>query len=240
MDAPAFVDQVGRSGRRLADAAAGHLDDPVPTCPGWTVTDLIEHLSLVLTFWPAVAAGRAQDFGDYPEPNPPGPDELVAWYRAVVDGAVTDLASVDPTTERWNWTGANQTAGWIQRRMANETAVHAWDGIAAVATPEPLDLDIALDGVDEFLEVFAPLRAESLTHEPVTIHLHATDADGEWLVTAGDQAIGVERGHAKGDVAVRASASDLCLLLWGRTPVGTLETFGDGTVLDRFVVAVRI
>jgi uncharacterized protein (TIGR03083 family) len=240
MDATGYVDEVRRSGHRLADATAGRLGDPVPSCPDWTGRDLVEHVSLVLQFWPAVAAGRAKDFSDYPQLDAPGDAELVDWYRAIVDQAVDDLGTADPAGECFNWTGSNQTAAWIQRRMANELAVHAWDAANASGSGAPIGTEIAVDGVDEFLEVFVPLRVEALGGDPTTIHLHATDADGEWMITAGNQTVGVERAHGKGDVAVRAPASDLVLLLWGRTGADGLETFGDQAVLDGFVATMRI
>jgi MDMPI C-terminal domain len=70
-----------------------------------------------------------------------------------------------------------------------------------------------------------------------SIHLHATDADGEWTLRTDDGLLKVARGHAKGDVAVRGPASSLLLLLWrrvGATDYG-LERFGADAVLDRWL-----
>ncbi len=240
MDTTALVNEVDRAGQRLADAADGHLDTPVPSCPEWTITDLVAHVGGVLSFWAAVVAGRATNFEDFDAPDPPPPDEVVDWYRASVKAAVRDLGSVDPSVERWNWSGSNQTAAWIQRRMAHELAVHAWDGVNAVGNAEPIPVAMAVDGIDEFLELFAPFKSNQLEGPPFTIHLHTTDTDGEWLIAAGDGAMTVERAHAKGDVAARASASDLLLMLWGRVDGESLEVFGDHEVLGRFVRAMRI
>ena len=49
-----------------------------------------------------------------------------------------------------------------------------------------------------------------------TLHFHRTDGDGEWLVRLTPDGPEVERAHAKGDVAVRGSASDLLLARAGR------------------------
>ena len=51
-----------------------------------------------------------------------------------------------------------------------------------------------------------------------TIHLHATDTDGEWLIRLTPDGIETSREHAKGDVAARGPASDLFLFLVGRVP----------------------
>ncbi len=240
MDATGHVDELRRAGHRLADAVDGHLDAPVPSCPDWTVADLLTHLGQVQGFWTAVAAGRATDFDDYDWSDVPGPDELVDWFRAGVDASASTLGSIDPATERWNWSGSDQTAGWIIRRMGHETAVHAWDGIAAVGPPEPIPAAMAVDGVDEFLDVFARLRSAGYEAPGSTLHLHATDADGEWFISTAPDVLVVDHVHAKGDVAVRGSASDLVLMLWQRCDPGQLELHGDRSVLDRFVAANQI
>lgn len=70
-----------------------------------------------------------------------------------------------------------------------------------------------------------------------TMHVHATDADGEWMVRVVDGRVVVEHGHAKGDVAVRGPASSLALLLWHRMPADdpSLERFGNTAVLDSWL-----
>ena len=115
--------------------------------------------------------------------------------------------------------------------MSQETAVHRWDAQVAAGAAEPIEAGLAVDGVDEFLEFF---RAET-TALTGTVHLHATDAEGEWLIALADGAITVERGHAKGDAAVRGAASDLLLLLWRRVPLDGLEVFGDAALARAFV-----
>jgi len=67
-----------------------------------------------------------------------------------------------------------------------------------------------------------------------SIHLHCTDGDGEWLVRLGADAVVVTREHAKGDVALRAPASELLLFLWGRRDASAGEVFGDASVLERW------
>jgi uncharacterized protein (TIGR03083 family) len=240
MDTAAYVEQVRRAGHHLADVADGQLDRAVPSCPDWTVADLVDHMAEVVDFWGAIASGRAASPDAYVRPPTPGPDELVGWYRSLLERAIDELSSVDPATPRWNWTGDDQDAAWIIRRMANETAVHCWDGEAAVDAAQPLGRPIAVDGVDEFWDVFAPAWVKHLDGPSSTIHLHATDGPGEWFATVGNGALQVERVHAKGDVAVRGTASDLVLMLWNRVDAGQLELHGDRAGLDRFLATVRI
>jgi hypothetical protein len=48
----------------------------------------------------------------------------------------------------------------------------------------------------------------------------------------GQDGIETRREHAKADCAVRATASDLFLLVWNRLTADGLEAFGDATLLD--------
>ena len=234
------IEGLRRAGTQLADAATGRLDAPVPSCDDWTMADLVGHLGQVVSFWGGVGSGRIADPRQHERPVPPAEDEIVDWLRDSVEAAAGELESVDPQTPRWNWSGADQTAGWIARRMAHESAVHAWDGTAAVGAAVVPPTDLAIDGVDEFFEVFAPRCADRVEGPEATVHLHATDGDGEWLVRTAPGSIEFERGHAKGDVALRGPASDLLLVCWRRVDPEQLELFGDAGALRGLLDAVRI
>ena len=73
-----------------------------------------------------------------------------------------------------------------------------------------------------------------------TVHLHATDVEGEWLVTHGGSTVTVEHGHAKGDAAMRGTAGDLHPWLWGRVPLDRLEVFGDPAIAERLTKLSRV
>jgi uncharacterized protein (TIGR03083 family) len=133
------------------------------------------------------------------------------------------------------------TVGFWQRRQAHETAIHRWDAQLASGSPDPIDAELAIDGIDEVLTMI-PMRpmGEPPTGEGETIQLRCTDRDAEWLVYLLPETITFEPGHAKADVAARASASDLLLLLWGRVPLDAVEVQGDAGVLTRFQDAARV
>jgi hypothetical protein len=116
--------------------------------------------------------------------------------------------------------------------MAQELAVHRHDAEAGAGDPHPIDAEVAADGIDEFLDVFCGIA--DFSEPPGTLHLHATDGDGEWFVDTTTGALTWERAHAKGDVAVRGATSDLLLLLWGRVSPDQVEVLGDEQVLTRF------
>ncbi len=238
MDTPDLMAALSQSGHALADAAAGHLDQRVPTCPDWTVADLVGHLAGVQGFWTALLDGNTPQGVSLP-PRPPD-SELLDWFRAGVDGLVALLGPLDPAAPQWNWSGRSQTVGWVQRRMTHESVMHSWDGRNAVGTALPIGTDVAVDGIDEFLDVFVAARAERMTGPVETVHVHVTDGEGEWLLTTGQGATSLDRMHAKGDVAVRGPASDLLLALWSRPRSDQVEVIGDASVLDRLLAAATI
>jgi uncharacterized protein (TIGR03083 family) len=235
-----YATHVRADGRRLADVAEGHLAAPVPSCPEWTVADLVFHVGEVHWFWRQIAGQRATEMPELVRPKAPEGEALVPWLRDEVAQVTSVLEHADPSDPIWTWTDQRDDIGWIQRRMAQETAVHRWDGEAAVGTTTPIDAALAIDGIDEFLDVFLIPYAQRSPAGGATVHLHCTDGPGEWLVTMDDGAVSVSREHGKGDAAVRGSASDLLLLLWRRVSPDQLEVFGDRATLDRFLAVVQL
>src|SRR5439155_1196956 len=85
--------------------------------------------------------------------------------------------------------------------------VHRVDAEQATGKVTPIDPALAVDGIAEMVDVFLPLlAARNADATPGTVHLHAIDVEGEWLITLGPT-ITLERGHAKGDAAVRGAAT---------------------------------
>lgn len=238
-------------GAAMTAAARLGLDAEVPSCPGWTVKTLLNHTGRVHAWAAAtVAAGQLASF-------PPRPDEVTPeWFEEGVAELCGTLQGADPDAEVGNHLGAPERAIFWHRRMANETAVHRWDAEAAHAVTTPIDAGVAVCGIDEILDVYIP---RALAQNPGadlggSLHLHATDLHatdlngtetgarngnthgGEWLVRIEAGRATVTRQHEKGDLAIRGTASDLLLLLWGRLDAteGPFETFGDAAVLDRW------
>ncbi len=99
-----------------------------------------------------------------------------------------------------------------------------------------LAADLAADGIDEFLEFFFPLAAADAAPLAGSVHLHCTDADGEWTVRSDDGGGHVvARDHAKADAALRGPAHDLLMVLWRRSPLDNVTVFGDTDLATAFV-----
>jgi len=234
-DHTSVIDEDGRALIEAVERAGA--GGPVPSCPGWTVADLANHIGEVWTFWAFVVGSGARvrdDFDAYDEPPPAADDELADFLRRSLDTLLAALAAAPPDREVWTWTGATRDASWVARRMVQETAVHRWDAELAAGDAWTIPGPIAADGIDEFLQWFARRgRTESLGG---TVHIHCTDdgVDGEWMIHHLDgDSIEFDRTHQKGDVAIRGGASDLLLWCWGRD-AGSVEILGDPDLATRF------
>ncbi len=247
LDRDLYLDHLAHESAALADAAAAAGPDAlVPSCPGWSVTDLLRHAAGGDT-WARLIVETGSREGVPPElpADAPTGGALVALYRESADALVRTLTDVDPTASVWTFAPSDRTAMFWIRRRAHETTVHRVDAQAAAGTAAPIDPAFASDGIEEYLTVFAPRFGKGLADLGGSIHLHCTDVEGEWLIVAnpdgGERAgIVVTREHAKGDVAARGRAEDLLLLLWGRRDASALELFGDDALLARFVDAVNV
>jgi uncharacterized protein (TIGR03083 family) len=220
----------------LEAAERGPLDASVAACPRWDLGRLAGHLGTVHR-WATVAVTTRQE--------PEGAirigsdDDPVEWLREGIPPLVDALAGLKPDDVCWNFGGEEPGGAFWPRRMAAETAVHRWDGQAAVGEPAPIEPDMAADGVAELIEMWYPLRLAGRDGIDIggSVHLHCTDIDGEWTFRTDDGVFRASTGHSKGDVAVRGPASALLLALWRRIPADdpALERFGDATIFDRFL-----
>ena len=229
---------VEREGRALGAAARTRPDAEVPATPGWDVTKLVRHLAFVHAR--ATAGLRSDDQESFfrRDDSLPSPvnDRILETYDAGLDELLATLRDGRPSDRPvWTMDPDNPTASFWARRMANETQIHRVDVEQAVGGAlTPIPAEEAVDGIDELLTSFVvPRHAGKGVGTGETVHLHATDADGEWLLTLGADGVALERGHAKGDLAVRGPAAALDLWLWGRGPIDDLEVFGDAALAAR-------
>jgi uncharacterized protein (TIGR03083 family) len=237
MDAAQHLAHLQADAAALAAACRAEPDAPVPTCPGWDRATLARHVSIPLGWSTAqVEAGPDEKRGFRDAPRPAEGDDPADFLEAAAARAVAVMSSTDLAVTYPTWAGP-QPAAWFVRRMAHEVAVHRFD-----AAGGGFDAAFAIDGVDELFDVFAPLvGADRFGGASSTLHLHATDGDGEWLATLGPDAVTAERVHGKGDAALRGTASDLYLFAWNRVPLDDrFEVLGDRVAAERWRTVVAL
>jgi uncharacterized protein (TIGR03083 family) len=216
---------------RYADRAG--LSAPVPTCPDWTVRDLVAHQGMVHRWAAALVVGRHLDAEATKRFERQGRShsDPLAWLREgaielaraihdAADGAGTAVFLNDAPGPRAFWA----------RRQCHETTVHAVDALAAALGRPPradevwIHEDIATDGIDELMAGFLTRPISKLRCDEEGLLLVAPDdADDVWEVVLGPRpAVTTRRTSVEGwdpdpDWELTGTAVDLYLRLWNRT-----------------------
>ena len=216
-------------------------DAAVPSCPGWTCADLVEHLTGVLH---RVRAHAPRGVTSRPEqdPEPPRPEwpaALDGLHRELT-GTIETLEALDADLPAWNFAPQAKKAGFWHRRMAHEISVHRWDAEAAAGRPTPVEAKLAADGISEVLDTWLPAgRRQGPTDLHGVVHLVATDVGHEWFVRLRGMGVALldtatifdsDDHHARAQAT--GTASDLLLMLWGRQRPDRLVTTGDPRLVD--------
>jgi uncharacterized protein (TIGR03083 family) len=233
-DGPALQDAVAETGPEAG----------VPSCPDWTVADLVEHVTVLLRWVrESVPRGVTGKPGDrVTPPRPEWPDALDGLRRELT-GTIETLDAIDPEFPAWTWPAQARKAGFWQRRMAHEVSVHRWDAELAAGRPTAIETKLAADGVNEVLDTWLPAgRRKGPTDLHGVVHLIATDASYEWFVRLRGEGIALldtgtildtDDHHPRAEAV--GTASDLLLTLMSRLESDILTVHGD----PRLIMALR-
>jgi uncharacterized protein (TIGR03083 family) len=241
VDHPAAV--AAETARFVAAVKNSDLTTPVPTCPGWTLADLVKHTGSVQRWFSALLRARVQEPPRTREVDLRLPDQesgYAEWLDESATVAAEAFATTDPNLPMWAW-GADQHARFWARRMLFETVLHRADAELALGLEPAIDRTVAADGIEEFLvnlphaTSFAPKVAD-LRGPDRTIGFHTTDTDDAWLVRLRPDGFGLDMNRPATDTAdatVRGTAADLLLLVYGRLPhtAGAFTHEGDEPLL---------
>lgn len=232
-----YVDYIAalrsNAGAAAQSARGAALDATVPSCPEWTLRDLLHHLGSHHR-WVAGNLDRPPDGETFRRrADPPDDGGVPEWIESGAEALATKLSTMDAATPCWTWVPFDHSVGFWARRTAQETATHRWDAQNTVGTPDAIDAELAADGLDEYLGILGAFPGRQFP-ESGSIHLHATDTPGEWLVRFDAEGMHLSREHAKGDVALRGPASDVLLVLFGRKAINAVDVFGDPALFERF------
>lgn len=240
---------VTQAGLLRAAIEGADLTAPVPSCPGWNAGQLVRHLGGAHR-WAAEAVRRrvsepfTEQFRDLSEFTSEDPAVAGPWLAEGAAALAAVLREAGPGAPMWTPVPCGST-GFYARRFTHETAVHRADETLALGQPYLLDPVIAMDGIDEWMELGSlPMHFDAhpqmreLTGPGRTVHLHATDtapeAGAEWVVDLTGEQIAWRRAHEKAAVAVRGPLTDLLLLVYKRRPArgAGIEVLGDAGLLD--------
>ncbi|WP_431237757.1 maleylpyruvate isomerase family mycothiol-dependent enzyme [Mycolicibacterium aichiense] len=227
------------------------LSTPVPTCPEWTLEQLMRHVGRGDRWCAQIVAEQSTDFIDPRTVEggkpPAGRDNEIAWLLAGPQQLVDAVAATGAETPVWTFLGPRPAAWWIRRRL-HEAVVHRADAAIALGVEFEVEPAVAADAISEWLErceeranAEGPAGGDRPVADEHSLHLHATDPGlgeaGEWTILGRPDGIAVEQGHCKATVALRGPARDLLLAVVRRRSAAEqgLEVFGDAGVWDTWL-----
>ena len=243
--ATAFLEQNRAFGEVIR---SGDPSTPVPTCPGWSLSQLFRHVGRGDRWAAEIVADRVDHYLDPRTVEggkpPPDPDEAISWLHGGAQRLIDAVEQVGVETPVWTFLGSRPAYWWVRRRL-HEATVHRADAAVALTLDYALTPDLAADAISEWLERVASQAGRGDAPLPLengqTVHMHATDpglgAAGEWTVRTDGHRITWSPGHDKGGVALRGCAVDLLLAVVRRVPVADTDItmFGDTAIWQNWL-----
>jgi uncharacterized protein (TIGR03083 family) len=217
---------------------------PVPTCPGWNVSQLARHVDGGQRWARDIVATRAleppsdialRDLSGAADEDPETLSAAVAEAAAALRATLTEAG---PDAQAWCPVGDGGSA-FYARRFTHETAMHRADAALALGVQYTLAPDVAADAIDEWMELGSmPFHFEvhpwmrELLAPGRTIGLHATDMNAHWLLDLTGDVIAWRRAGDAAAAEIRGPVTELLLAIYRRRPVTGLDITGDAKLVD--------
>jgi uncharacterized protein (TIGR03083 family) len=200
---------------RFVEVARSDPAAPVPTCPGWDVTALSDHLARVYQgrsivvetgafAAPDALAHRAEDA------------DPVEWLRRWSDALDRALAGRPDDSPTVTFMPGADTLHFWRRRMALETLVHRTDAEVAAGSATAMDDELSADGVSELLWFGShpgQPNGDGIAGQSIVA---LTDGTRRWVVALTDGGYLLSPADAPADVTVSGAAPALLLCVSGR------------------------
>ncbi len=240
LDHEGYLDHIGADtvlACELARGSSGGANPQVPNCPEWSLADLLDHLAHVHNFWATQLEAASETPTEPSEPEvPPGAavESRATMLEAATERLLANLRQAPPERVCWNWSGKDQTAAWVARRMALETAVHRADAEQALGLTARVEAVLAVDGIDERIDVHLACDVPEVPDAALggSLCLACSDVDQAWVVEVGGGRLEWREGRGPADAVLVGSASDLYLFTWNRIGVEALSLTGRRDVAD--------
>ncbi|MFE9326040.1 maleylpyruvate isomerase family mycothiol-dependent enzyme [Nocardia sp. NPDC052278] len=219
---------------------------PIPTCPDWTLANLIAHVGGGNRWAAAMIAGGATEFLEFQQVpdvrRPREMDEADRWLRASARAVIDNIDTVGSDVPVWTPFGSPRPAEWWVRRRLHEATAHRADALLAVDRDVNIAPELGADGLSEFLEIVeSGPRFQTPLEVGTSLCLRAIDTDDSWTIVRSGDTITIGDSPAPALLTVHGTAVDLFLLLLRRIPPDSqrLAISGDLSVLATWLERVE-
>jgi uncharacterized protein (TIGR03083 family) len=250
MENARFLECLAGDYGRMRAIVPAHLQARVPTCPDWSVGDLVQHVGMVYLH-KVVTMREGHRPQEWPTPGLSEEEPVALLDRAYAELA-REFGRRGPEEVSETFYEPDQSVGFWARRMAQETVIHRIDAELAVGAPvAAIPDDLAVDGIDELLKVFVAYDVEKWGDDYAEVlggspgRSYAINADGvSWSVATAPGRFSVGGGPgmavpdtARADVTIGGAPAALLRWVWNREPADeasavTIE--GDPDALAEF------
>ncbi|MBM7791100.1 maleylpyruvate isomerase family mycothiol-dependent enzyme [Tenggerimyces flavus] len=233
--------------RREADAfvaayAHGDPEAHVKACPGWTLTQLVDHVGQVHQWARGIVLGEGP--GDVVTTPAEDGEDLADWYERCVGDLLETLARTDPSKPCWTMQPENEVARFWSRRQALELVVHRVDAEVAVGGSVRIDGEVAADGIAEVLDLWLPriTRRSGTPDLAAPVLLACTDRAERWLLRpphtadvpmgppTADGPVLADDVAKTAEATIEGTAAGLLMMLWKRQNVSVAGVSLSGEV----------
>ena len=239
-----YLEAIEINSNLLAAAAKKGLGAAAPSCPGWTVHDVVEHVGRIHRTKFEIVSRELQDGQDDADAPLAAEGDLIDWFAEGAELLLSALQAADPATPVWTWDDSNKTVGFWYRRMAHETLIHRVDAEQAHGPVTSADPELCSDGIDEFMITFiggapdwatieqgegaiaisTPERKSSYRRDYFSgTTLSGRVIEQDWFYDSVDT--GTETA-----CTVKGSSQAINLWLWGRGTAEDLDISGDARI----------
>ena len=208
---------------------------PIPTCPGWTLTDLVWHIGATQRWVSRLVSENISDpsiaFTLGWEPAPTDPP---AWAGWLLDGAAIVTATFAAATGEQNVFdpsgGGDGVAFWSQR-IFGEVTVHRVDAAFALNREYEIEAGMAASAIQDWFANMAstgwaanvPGFTEAMRGDGETIAWVADDAEQTWLLRRTDAPLSLTHDRIDADVTINGPARELLQIVSRRRPLDAAE-----------------
>ncbi|MGI9609262.1 MAG: maleylpyruvate isomerase family mycothiol-dependent enzyme [Acidimicrobiia bacterium] len=202
------LEAIQRDGALILQLALRDPESPVPHYPEWDMRDLVSHTASIHGRTAVISETLPKE--RVSAPRLPSGADVFEWYAETLSRMLDALRAADSGATVWSFSTDHSIAFW-ERRMVVETGVHRWDAESSFGEEGPLETLVAVQGLDEYAQMWLPQVEPLPPLEAVALDLERT-----WRF-----------GDGRPELRVEGTASDIYLRLMSRPGVDLPEVWAD-------------